>query len=87
MKDSLLRWAAKKWSVNPPLGLAGVVQRLPDPQAQAAIWELDRLLYAPDEIEWDGRKFWKSISSAMEAQESRSSNQGEILPSLYLTGT
>jgi len=86
-KDSLLLWAAKKWPVNPPLGLAGVAQRLADPQGQAAIWELDRLLYAPTEPCWDGKDCGQKISSAMDAQERKRSLQGETLPPLYLTGT
>jgi len=86
-KQALLRWAEKKWPENSPIGLSGIAQRLSDPQAQTAIWELDRLLYAPNDSEWDGRRFGKSISSAMEARDDRRSQQDEVLPPLYLTGT
>ncbi len=86
-KDTLLQWAAKKWPVNPPLGLASVAHRLADTQGQAAVWELDRLLYAETESVWNGKDCCQKISFAMDIQEKQGSIREETLPPLYLTGT
>lgn len=84
-KAALLAWAAKKWSHHPPLGLNEVAQRLADPEAKAAVWELDRVLYSPNGGSWDAGKFSKKLSNAMDQTEQKRSGSGDGLPPLYLT--
>jgi len=84
-KEQVLRWASIKWSTHPPLGIAGVAQRLSDSQAQDALWELDRCLYAPENSSWDGNLFWLRLSEAMDNEDKPSSPSKEVLPPLYVT--
>jgi BatD DUF11 like domain len=84
-KEALVEWAGKKWSSNPPLGLQGVAQRLTEPNAKAAVWELDRVLYSSEGGAWDAKECIRVVSSAMELTEQKPSVSSEGLPPLYLT--
>ncbi len=84
-KEALLAWAAIRWSQNPPLGLQEVAQRLADPEAQAAVWELDRVLYSLDGGSWDLNECSRKVTSAMDKTERKRSGTYDGLPPLYLT--
>jgi hypothetical protein len=50
----LLEWAKAHWPDDPPRGLEDLARRLSDSRVQAALAELDRVLYRGGDPRWDG---------------------------------
>ncbi len=77
----LLEWGELRLGGEPPSSLGAMVQRMPEELA-AAVADLERALYGPDEEAWDGR----SLAAALAGIDSlgrASAERGELLLPLY----
>ena len=77
----LLEWGELRLGGEPPSSLGAMVQRMPEDLA-AAVAELERALYGPDEEAWDGR----SLAAALAGVDSvgrAPTERGELLLPLY----
>ena len=92
-REALQKWASVAWGGGLHRNLGSIAKKftLPDQSqsdAQQAIWDLDRTLYAEQHNEWDGKKFWNIIAPEMRSLETSNGATGtkdeEALPSLYL---
>ena len=92
-RAALLQWASVKQKGRPCRSLGMVAHILSQPVPDhtgitAAIWNLDRTLYttSPGQQPWDGRRFWETVKPAMTAKPSKTYQQKNDLPPMYLHG-
>ena len=90
-RTALLQWASIKQNGRPCRNLGEVAHILTQPasdhaEISTAIWNLDRTLYATSacQQEWDGRRFWETVKPAITAKPTKSQQQENVLPPLYL---
>ncbi|WP_454063804.1 BatD family protein [Candidatus Nitrospira salsa] len=92
-REALLKWASVKWENQGQHNLGSIARKLSTQQqnprdAQQAIWDLDRNLYAAQREEWDGKKFWNTIAPAIQSLEKKNgtgaSQRTQDLAPLYL---
>ena len=92
-REALLKWATVACHGNPERSLGNIAQKFSHPgqgqsEAQLAILDLDRTLYAAEQNAWDGKKFWNVVSPEMSHLESSKSAHRvkghTALPDLYL---
>ncbi len=80
----LLKWAAAHWPDAPPEGLDELATRLNDAHAQAALKQLDRVLYRHHDERWDGNTLGKLMTELPEhGRKSKSTSGKNALPGLY----
>ncbi|MGC2166655.1 MAG: BatD family protein [Gallionella sp.] len=60
-KSKLLAWAKLRWPNNPPTSLTAMAG-LCEPALASALNELDRSLYAKDNVAWQGENLWQLFS-------------------------
>jgi hypothetical protein len=77
----LLAWAAANWPEDPPSGLDALARRLNDPQASAALRELDRTLYHGQAQGWEGKTLAQRLSKLPKPDPAASDKTP--LPDLY----
>ncbi len=92
-REAMLQWASVTWGSRVHRNLGSIARNLSGEEslhgdAQQAIWELDRNLYAAHPEAWDGNQFWKHVEPALKHLEkgtgTKSSQQTHELASLYL---
>ncbi|GJL62837.1 MAG: hypothetical protein NPIRA04_14910 [Nitrospirales bacterium] len=92
-REALLKWASVRWEYQGHHNLGSIARKLSTPQqntsdAQQAIWDLDRNLYAAQREEWNGKKFWNTIAPALQSLEKKNgtgaSQRTQDLAPLYL---
>ncbi len=92
-REALLKWASVAWQGSQHRNLGSVARKFTahennQSDAQQAICDLDRKLYAEQRDEWDGKRFWDIVSQEMKTIEgvkaATSRKDNESLPSLYL---
>jgi len=81
-KQALLDWATIRWQDMPMHNLVDIAEQLRDTQAKAKLRELDRVLYAAQEVIWEGKVFWRVISKSMD-KISTGKVDVSPLPTLY----
>jgi hypothetical protein len=81
-KQALLEWAANRWRDIPMYNLGNIAAQLNDAEAKAGLRELDRVLYAPQELAWDGKAFWRLMSKNM-GKASTGKVENSPLPDIY----
>jgi hypothetical protein len=80
----LLKWAACHWPEAPPRGLDELSSRLNDPAINAALTQLDRVLYQDNPESWDGRELAKLVSEFPKTAYASGNNKSRsTLPGLY----
>ncbi|GJL56125.1 MAG: hypothetical protein NPIRA02_32570 [Nitrospirales bacterium] len=95
-REAMLQWASVTWGSRVHRNLGSIARNLSSEEshhadAQQAIWELDRKLYAAQSDAWDGKQFWKHVEPAMKHVEKRnrtgSSQPTHELAPLYLSSS
>lgn len=81
----LLAWAAAHWPNDPPGGLEAVAQRLHDPEAGAALAELNRALYR-EGGQWNGARLAKCLQQLPKQDSIRGKGETVLAP-LYPEST
>ena len=64
-QQALLAWAATYWTGIFVQNLGNVAAQLNDTEVQAALNNLDYILYSNKKIEWNGKAFWEVIAKNM----------------------
>ena len=77
----LLAWAAAHWPDAPPRGLTDLAGRLDDKAAQAALAELDRVLYSGSAQDWSGRALAGALTRLPKPRPAPA--DARLLPDLY----
>jgi BatD DUF11 like domain len=79
--ELLLEWGGLRLSGEPPSSLGAMLQRLPEDLA-AAVGELERALYGPDQETWDGRSLAAALAR-IDTISPEPTERGELLHPLY----
>jgi len=78
---ALLNLAALHWPDSAPRNLEAVARRLQ--QGGEPIRMLERSLYAPTDLPWNGRQLWEAVASGFAEPEQQETTTTEPLPPLY----
>jgi hypothetical protein len=81
---ALLAWASAHWHDDPPRGLEALSRRIDDPEARAAIAELNRALYSGSG-QWNGARLAELLQQLPEPQ-GVVARSGPVLAPLYPGG-
>jgi len=78
---ALLELAAMHWPDSPPRNLEAVARRLK--QGDEPIRMLERTLYAPADLPWNGKQLWEAVAAGFAEPEPQQTTTTEPLPPLY----
>jgi hypothetical protein len=84
-RDALLRWGTERWGEHRAATLVSLARCVEQPDARAAIEELDRSLYLERGARWNGQDFLRRVACALDTTslgDSVTSPQTQ-LPELY----
>jgi hypothetical protein len=73
-KAAVLAWARSQWHETPPTSLGAVAARV-DADFGEALNGLNRVLYAPDESEWNGMQFLRAAQQWLKSSRSTAVEQ------------
>jgi len=82
-KQALLEWATIRWSDKPMYNLGNIADQFSNTEAKTALKKLDKVLYAPKEIVWEGQAFWQVMSKNLLDKASTGKVKIYPLPALY----
>lgn len=82
-RQALIFWAQAAWPELKVTSLNGIAKELQDSTLNQSLSELNKVLYASDEISWDGNKFWSVINPRLKTPRSQGNNEVKSLPELY----
>lgn len=90
-REALLAWGRARWPEHPPIGLAGLAERLGGGEATSLLSALDRAIYAParggEANGWDGKDAWASIEPLLTGEGPLERKRAAAsLPPLYPQG-
>ena len=90
-REALLAWGRARWPVHPPIGLAGLAERLGGGEAASVLNALDRAIYARarggEASRWDGKDAWARIEPLLKGGAPLGRTPGAAsLPPLYPQG-
>lgn len=80
---ALLDLAAIYWPDSPPRNLGAIANRLK--QGGEPIRTLERTLYAPTDLPWNGKELWEAVAHGVGEPERHATTFTEPLPPLYPT--
>ncbi len=83
-KTGVLNLAHAIWDEKEFLSLGDVCKRLKDNDAIKHLQQLDKLLYADEEVPWDGLSFWDGVKQEFTKKAKRVIEKTHPLPDLYL---
>ncbi|MBV5309886.1 BatD family protein [Chromatium okenii] len=82
-QTALLEWALARWPQQPPRGLVELGLRWNDAESAAVLAALDRAIYAPAEMAWNGAAVWSVLSVQLARSEANPARVNDPLPPLY----
>ncbi|MBK1695256.1 hypothetical protein CKO09_10990 [Chromatium weissei] len=83
-RAALLDWALARWPQQPPRGLTELSQRWNDAESAAVLDALNRAIYAPTEMAWNGAMAWSVLSVQLQRSEANTLRaMNDSLPPLY----
>ncbi|MEE4376085.1 MAG: BatD family protein [Candidatus Competibacteraceae bacterium] len=75
---ALLAWASALWP-NPPRHLGALATQL-EPQTGSLVHALDRALYAPTTMPWEGQSLWQAVQRGLPLQRPKPKAQSPLAP-------
>lgn len=83
-RAALIDWGGLRWPDNPPHGLESLAQNLNDDQLGAVLRSIDRAIYAPSGMAWDGMAIWTSLEPFLSVSvKTTTSPNADSIPGLY----
>lgn len=83
-RQLLLAWSKQTWPQHPPTSLPAMAQRCEAALAER-LTELDAVLYAGEQREWQGEALWQAFSEHTPTPESSPGDADTVLEPLYRT--
>jgi hypothetical protein len=83
-RSALIDWASLRWPEDPPHGLEALAARVGDEPLAELLRSIDRAIYAPPGVGWDGSRAWESLAPALARLAQSAKPAGEAaIPDLY----
>lgn len=82
-QTALLAWATARWPNHLMTNIGNVAEQLENREIQTVLNDLDKVLYAKQQIPWDGQRFWKVIAKYISNTPGKSRQVKTSRPPLY----
>lgn len=83
-RAALIAWAQVRWPEDSPPGLEGIAVRLEADEAAPLLRSVDRAIYAPPGVSWEGAAAWAALEPILKAStRGRAQEEEDDMPELY----